>query len=114
MKKLPRVSKIAPLALACAAAMLPVGASANLLTNGNFDVFAGPWNGYGGNYHVVNAGDSTTIAGWLVGGASVDLIQNTYGTISGVSVDLSGTPGPGSISQSFAAIANYTYTLAWD
>ncbi len=46
-----------------------------------------------------------------MGDNSVDLIQNAYNSISTTSVDLIGTPGPGSISQQFNYQANTTYTL---
>jgi len=66
-----------------------------------------------GGYVTVGAG-SSAITGWTVGGVSVDLIQGNYNAISNISVDLAGTPGPGSVSQSFNATAGYTYTLDWD
>ncbi len=62
-------------------------------------------------YTQVNAG---SLGAWTVGGNSVDLIQNNYGAINNVSVDLAGSPGPGSLSQSFIAMAGWTYTLTWD
>lgn len=64
-----------------------------------------------GGYTVVNAGP---LGDWTVGGVSIDLIQNHFGAINNVSVDLSGSPGPGSISRTFAAVAGWTYTLSWD
>jgi hypothetical protein len=91
---------------------LSFGASAaNLLANGDFEADVGDV--ADGGYTVVNAGE-TTINSWTVTGISVDLIRNNYGFINNVSVDLSGSPGPGTISQSFAATAGTYYQLTWD
>lgn len=84
-------------------------AATNLLNDGDFESFAGQV--ANGSYTAVNAG---TLGAWTVGATSVDLIRNAYGSISNVSVDLSGTPGPGSLSQNFFAQAGTTYTLSWD
>ncbi len=85
---------------------------ANLLTNGDFELniadIAGPV-----GFTTVNAGDPL-ITGWTVGGTSVDLILGNYGAITSVSIDLDGTPGPGSISQTFNQVAGETYALVWD
>ena len=103
----------------CLLALLTVGvlvpglssASSNMLINGDFEANSGDV--ASGWYTTVNAGDPL-IAGWTVGQVSVDLIKGWTGTIQGVSVDLAGTPGPGSLSQSFSAVAGYTYSLDWD
>lgn len=94
-------------------AMLSNGA--NLLINGDFEAYSG---GFSNGFALVNAGD-TTITGWTVNSGSVDLIDfsynlNQYGAITGISVDLDGTPGPGSMSQSFNQVAGQTYLLVWD
>ncbi len=83
----------------------------NLLVNGNFE--ADDPDVASGSFTRVGAG-STMINGWTVGNTSVDLIQNRFGHIDNVSVDLAGTPGPGSISQSFAVQAGQTYDLLFD
>jgi hypothetical protein len=54
-----------------------------------------------------------TLGAWTVTGG-VDLIRNNYGAINDVSIDLPGTPGPDSISQSVNAMAGMTYTLSFD
>jgi len=84
--------------------------AANLLADGDFEAFD-PMVA-NGSYTVVNA--PGPLGAWTVGGTSVDLIQNNYGSITNVSVDLAGTPGPGSLSQDFLAQAGYTYTLKFD
>lgn len=99
------------LALAVSAALAPSLASANILSNGDFESNSGDV--ANGAYATVNAG-SSLISGWTVGGVSVDLIRGAYNAINGVSIDLAGTPGPGSLTQSFSAIAGYVYTLSWD
>lgn len=98
------------LALTAALAIWTLGsahAAPNLLADGDFEAF-GPVSGY----TTVNAG--SPLGAWTVGGSSIDLIQGGYGAISGVSVDMAGTPGPGTLSQGFSAQAGYTYTLAFD
>jgi hypothetical protein len=96
------------LALASSAVM---AAPVNLILNGGFEL-DDPDVASGG-YTKVMAGQ-TTINHWTVGGTSVDLIQTAFGSIDNVSVDLAGTPGPGSISQSFAVVAGTTYELQFD
>jgi uncharacterized protein (TIGR03382 family) len=83
----------------------------NLLANGDFEANIG--NVASGDYTVVNAG-SSLITGWTVGSTSVDLIRNAYGSIDSVSIDLAGSPGPGSLSQTFSVIAGMTYELEFD
>ena len=105
--------QIARLVQAAAIAALFAAGSAsattpNLISNGDFESYTAGLPGSG--YVVVNNGASG-ITGWTVGANSVDLIQNAYNAINGVSVDLIGTPGPGSISQQFSYAANTTYTL---
>lgn len=96
----------AVVSLACGGAL----AATNILTNGDFEQNLGVPNG---GYQTVDTGQNT-IVGWSVTG-SVDLIRNAYGAINNVSVDLAGTPGgPGALTQSFAAMAGYTYRLEWD
>ena len=94
------------LGLACGGAH----AATNLLSDGDFESFAGQV--ANGGYTVVNAGDA--LGAWTVGATSVDLIRNNYGSINNVSVDMSGTPGPGSLSQNFSAQQGATYQLSWD
>jgi choice-of-anchor C domain-containing protein len=92
-----------------------VSAQANLITNGDFES-SPPAGLNSGSYLQVNVG-SSDIVGWTVSGApgkSVDLIQNAYGSINNISVDLMGTPGPATISQTFSVIAGQTYQLDFD
>lgn len=84
-------------------------AAGNLLSDGDFESFDSMV--ANGTYTKINAG---ALGAWTVGGVSVDLIQGAYNAITSVSVDLAGSPGPGSLSQSFQAIAGYTYTLMFD
>ncbi|SHM26995.1 choice-of-anchor C domain-containing protein [Duganella sacchari] len=86
-------------------------AATNIIVNGDFESYTGyvP----NGGYTLIAAG-SNAISGWTVGGVSVDLIKNSYGSVSGTSVDMLGTPGPGVLSQAFNYAANTTYTLSFD
>lgn len=107
--------KIAQLIQAAAISALfasgAASAAVSVITNGDFETYTvGVANG---DYTKVNAG-SSAITGWTIGGVSVDLIKNSYGSVSGTSVDMLGTPGPGSLSQLFNYAANTTYTLSFD
>nr|WP_310522217.1 choice-of-anchor C family protein [Polymorphobacter sp.] len=95
---------------ATAAAMLLAGsAQAATIVNGSFEVGISP-----GGFTSVSAGDSTSIAGWTVGGGGVDYIGSYWNASNGSrSVDLSGG-APGSVSQTFATIAGRTYTVSFD
>lgn len=84
-------------------------APANLITNGDFETTTlGNINGF----HVANAG-TNVITGWTIGGTSVDVINGAYGAVAGNSIDLLGTPGPGSLSQSFNTIAGHNYLVSF-
>ena len=107
--------KIAKLIQAAAVSALCVtgaaSAATNLITNGDFETYTvGVPNG---GFTTVGAG-SNAITGWTVAGASVDLIKNNYGSVNGTSIDMLGTPGPGSVAQQFSYAANTTYTLTFD
>jgi choice-of-anchor C domain-containing protein len=102
------------------AALLTSGsafAATNLIQNGDFESSdlssLTEVTNSSGTYWTVNAG-LHNLSDWTVGGTSIDLIKNGYGVIDGLSVDLAGSPGPGSISQSFDMIAGYTYILTFD
>jgi choice-of-anchor C domain-containing protein len=93
---------------------LPFSASAqNLIANGGFETFS--WSSISSPADTVVAG-SSAISGWVVGGNSVDVVRNNplYGPISGNSIDMFGTPGPGSLSQSFATVIGQQYLLQFD
>ena len=107
----------------CAALMATAGiastsvqAAGNILINGDFETLGFT---FPGNFQTLAGGDSTSLPGWVVGLTSVDVIlndglTNPYGAITGYSVDLSGTPGPGSVSQTFFATAGEIYDLSFD
>ncbi len=108
-----RVLRNPLVAVAMASMAVCSQAAGNLLINGDFEAdiasITGP-----NFYTTVNAGQPG-IFGWTVGGTSVDLIiAPYYGAITSVSVDLDGTPGPGTLSQSFNQVVGQTYTLVWD
>ncbi|MYM66484.1 DUF642 domain-containing protein [Pseudoduganella sp. FT55W] len=100
---------------AIAATLFAGGAAsaANLINNGDFESYSiyVP----NGGYTMVGAG-SLDIPYWTIGGTSIDLILNSYGSIgaNSTSVDMLGTPGPGVISQAFNYSAYTTYTLSFD
>ena len=85
------------------------GASANLITNGGFEVGT-----VAGSFSTLNAG-STDLTDWIIGSGSIDYI-NTYwqdaGSGSGRSIDLNGLV-PGSISQTFATTAGVLYEVSF-
>lgn len=101
------------LVLLALAGSLSSPAFANLITNGGFEA-------YNLSVPIPNPGGATVFAGssaifgWTVGGTSVDLIRNFAGAITDISVDMLGTPGPGSLSQSFATVVGTTYQLSFD
>jgi choice-of-anchor C domain-containing protein len=98
------------LAAALATPFFAFAAPANLVTNGDFEAFTG---GSFSGFTTVSVGQ-TTLTGWTVGGASIDVINGNYGAISGNSIDMLGTPGPGSLSQSFSTIVGQAYKLSFD
>jgi Protein of unknown function (DUF642)/PEP-CTERM motif len=99
------------LATALASTAMLSQAAGNLLINGDFEMNIGDVSP--GGYLEVGNG-SSLITGWTVGDTSVDLVRGAYGAITSVSVDLDGTPGPGSLTQSFMQVAGQTYVLVWD
>mgnify|MGYP001809777613 CR=1 FL=1 len=108
MKILRQLASVASLSLiSCAVLAAPV----NLIKNGDFEMDDPDVTS--GGFTKVAAGQNT-INFWTVGGNSVDLIEDRFGHIDNVSVDLAGSPGPGSISQSFSVVAGQTYELVFD
>ncbi len=85
-------------------------AATNLISNGGFETFTGLFTG---NYAKVTP-SSGTLESWIVGGTSIDVIKNQYGAINGNSIDMLGSPGPGSLSQSFSTTAGSHYLLSFD
>ena len=101
-------------AIVAAAAMtgLASTAGATTITNGSFEIGPDALNGYFAELGFGN----TAIAGWTVGGNSVDYINPTHpywvaedGTRA---LDLSGS-APGSISQTLATVAGQAYTVSF-
>lgn len=88
-------------------------AAVNLINNGDFESYSiyVPNGGY-----TMVAANSSDIPFWTIGGTSIDLILNSYGSIGtgSTSVDMLGTPGPGVISQTFSVNAYTTYNLSFD
>lgn len=88
----------------------------NIVVNGSFE---SP--DIGNTWFVTVDSGQTTLTGWSVGQNSIDIVSNLGGhggapdwAIDGnQSVDLAGTPGPGSISQILATVSNETYTLSF-
>ncbi len=105
--------KLSQLIQAGAFASIAVFGSANaaseLIINGDFETFAP----FSTPFVTVNAGD-TSLTGWTIGGTSIDVINGNYGAILGNSIDVLGTPGPGTLSQQFATTAGSLYSLAFD
>ncbi|WP_295990174.1 DUF642 domain-containing protein [Rugamonas sp.] len=98
---------------ALVAALLSTGyaqASGELVFNGDFETYTGT--AFSG-YTTLAVGD-TTLTGWTVGAQSVDIVNGNYGAISGNSIDMLGTPGPGSLQQSLSTVAGQKYTLKFD
>ena len=85
-----------------------VASAADLVTNGDFETYSVPFSGYS----TVLAG-SSALAGWTVGGTSVDVVNGNFGAITGNSIDMLGTPGPGSLSQTLATVSGSTYVLTF-
>lgn len=105
-----RIIAVVALATATASAF----AQSNLITNGTFDGNATAVCDVSFHCYTTYTFGQDGITGWTVGGTSVDLIQGGYGAITGTSVDMLGTPGPGSLSQSFATTAGQAYQLSFD
>jgi choice-of-anchor C domain-containing protein len=100
--------------VAALSAPLIASAAPNLITNGDFENYS--WASSSSLAETVFGGPSNAIVGWTVGGTSVDVIRNSvlYGSISGNSIDMFGTPGPGSLSQSFSTVIGQQYSIQFD
>ncbi len=80
----------------------------NLLVNGSFE--EGP---VVGRYLPLNPGD-TSVKGWVVTRAQVDLVGPYWQTAHGQrSIDLHGSPGLGGIQQTFATKPGRTYLVTF-
>ena len=103
-------AKTAILIALSALSMLPVMASAALVTDGGFEdgsVASGP--GYQTYYA------TTAMGGWNVTAGNVDLINGYWTSAQGhQSVDLTGTDARGTISQNISTVAGQTYYLTFE
>lgn len=82
--------------------------AASIIENGSFERGIDP-----GSFVTVPGGDTTSIAGWTVGGDSVDYIGSYWQPQNGArSIDMSGN-GPGTLSQSFATVAGQNYVVSF-
>jgi choice-of-anchor C domain-containing protein len=89
-------------------------AATNLISNGGFEEFSGLFNSDSFSTVFSTGPTSTTLSNWIVGGTSVDVVNGRYGAINNNSIDMLGSPGPGSLSQKFNTIAGNFYSLAFD
>jgi choice-of-anchor C domain-containing protein len=88
----------------------PPSPPVNLLINGSFET--GPTI-LSGTYRTLGSG-STSIAGWVVTGSSIDYINQTYRPPDGIrSVDLDGAFSTGGIRQTFATTPGAQYTVTF-
>jgi len=107
-----------PLIAVAAVAVLSLAApasAANLLVNGGFeDTGTATLQGWGG--YTYGTGYSLPLPGWIVNSGSVDIVTNqTQWSPSyegNNALDINGF-GPGSISQTFATIADQFYTVSY-
>ncbi len=94
-----------------AAPAMSFAAGTELVKNGSFEDYAGA--AFTTGFSNVAAG-SSVLTGWTVGATSVDIIKGQYGAVSGYSIDMLGTPGPGSVSQLLNTEIGQTYWLQFD
>ena len=104
------------LAVLIAGAMFIPQAHAELIVNGSFEA---PALGANKNYfQLLNAG-SNALPGWTIGGKSIDVLGVGNPYVSGTPadgqqyVDLVGSPGPGTLSQTFSTVAGQQYELSF-
>lgn len=80
------------------AIVLATASQANLISNGDFE---GVNYTAADDYQAVAAGGSE-VTGWTVGATSVDMVKGGYAHLDNYGIDLVGTPGPGSLTQTIA------------
>lgn len=102
-----------------AIAAMAVASQANLFSNGGFEAYstsAADGGGIGPGYFTYNAGNAG-LNDWTIGGTSVDIVTvppGIYPIFAGnASLDLLGTPGPGSISQSITTVVGQSYDISF-
>ena len=106
LMKFQKIASVAVVALAALAS----NAHAELVTNGSFESYVlGPVSGF----QTINAG-SNALTGWTIGATSVDIVNGNYGAVSGNSIDMLGTPGPGFLSQFLDTVIGQMYVLKFD
>lgn len=104
--------KFAKLVLVAAVSFATLSAqAADLVTNGSFEAISGA--SVTNGYRKISAG-SGDITGWTIGGNSVDIINGAYNAISGNSIDMLGSPGPGTLSQTLSTANGQNYVLSFD
>ncbi|WP_310390079.1 choice-of-anchor C family PEP-CTERM protein [Roseateles sp.] len=98
------------LAALIAAPALSFAAGPEMVVNGSFEQYSGAsFNGF-----AKLAAGASELTGWTVGATSVDIINGNYGAVSGNSIDMLGTPGPGSVAQTLSTVIGQTYWLQFD
>lgn len=89
--------------------MLTAPAQAALFQNGSFETGTL----INSSFDTLYGGNNTSIAGWTVGGHSIDYIGGYWQAAQGSrSIDLNGL-GTGSISQTFDTVLNRTYAVSF-
>jgi choice-of-anchor C domain-containing protein len=97
-----------------AAFAIPPTASANMIVNGSLETTLAP-----DQYNMVSATaahNANVLNGWTITSGSIDVVPKTYwqSTTGSYSVDLVGSPGIGSIAQTFATTPGQSYQLTFD
>src|SRR5690349_5548518 len=107
------MTRTLPMLIAALLTIVGSAAQANVISNGSFETPVTS------TLIVVGAGDPT-ITNWTVGLVGVDLVDAAgNGFVNGAAadgeqyLDLDGSPGPGSISQTFATTPATQYTLSF-
>lgn len=82
--------------------------------NGGFESASlGAANGSGSGYWVFNAGN-TGLDNWMIGGSSVDIVSlGGYVHSGNYALDIVGTPGPGSVSQTLSLVDGQDYRVTF-
>jgi len=99
--------------LALAALILAISSPAfgDLVTNGGFETTGGSVPSQPFAFTSLSSGDTTSLPGWTIGGAGIDLIDTYWNAHSGnLSIDLNGT-GNGSITQTLTTLAGQDYRI---
>jgi hypothetical protein len=103
-----------------AAVSSPLAVHANMLTNGGLEANLGQLTQLASSDGLIHASSSTNanaLSGWTIGGASIDIVPNTYwGNTQGTySIDMAGSTGIGSITQTISGLTpGNIYELSFD